>query len=191
MNTTKNESKSYVAVATAFLVVLGLVLQNPVMAYAHEGRDGLKRGNPPGPVGGAGRGPAWRDNPHRDNPRYVDNPPGPRGGRGRDGGRDEAGRLEGSDSRQPGTRHPARANRREFLKDHPRRRAGVAEEKLHRAEAKRARLAEEGGNEERLAKMDEKISNWKTKMETLNEKIESRKDGAEAVSETTGGTTTE
>ena len=65
----------------------------------------------------------------------------------------------------------------------------AADQKLHRLQAKRARLAEEGGNEERLAKLDEKISRWQSKVEAFREKFENRKgnkeETAEAVSDTT------
>ena len=57
-----------------FTVLVCFLVVGSVPAFAKE-----RRGNPPGPAGGPGAGPRWKDNPHK-----IDNPPGPIGGRGTD-----------------------------------------------------------------------------------------------------------
>ncbi len=55
------------------LFILTALIFNASNAFAK------KRGNPPGPAGGPGAGPRWKDNPNK-----IDNPPGPIGGKGTD-----------------------------------------------------------------------------------------------------------
>ena len=74
MTKEKNSRPRKSAILTVSLLIsLSLLLENPHLAFA------AKKRNPPGPVGGPGAGPAWRDNPNK-----IDNPPGPYGGRGTD-----------------------------------------------------------------------------------------------------------
>ena len=103
-----------------------------------------KSGNPPGPIGGPGAGPAWRDNPHR-----IDNPPGPVGGRGTDYGE----RGERGERRERGGRK------------HPKVRYQVATHRLERLKAKREGFAAKGAPADVLAKLDQKIAQKQTKID--------------------------
>lgn len=132
MDTHQRKIGSYRGFVLGTFVSLCLISAGATSAFADR-----KHGNPPGPAGGPGAGPAWRDNPNR-----VDNPPGPIGGRG-------------TDYYGEGERHRA----------HPRARYRVATHRLERLKAKRERFAAKGAPADVLAKLDEKIAQKQVKIE--------------------------
>ena len=79
----------------SLFVIISIAFIAPNIAFAKK-----KGGNPPGPTGGPGAGPKWKDNPNK-----IDNPPGPVGGAGTDFGNSQ-GSSQGSPVARPWSGNP-------------------------------------------------------------------------------------
>ena len=146
---TQTKVKSWTRWMGAAFLGLFVVAQMPNVLFAEQ------KGNPPGPKGSPGAGPAWQKFKGSNLPGPIGgpgrgpawkNPPGPKGGPG-------AG--------------PAWHKYKKFP---PQKRYEAAHKTLERLNTKRERLATRGASEEKLAKVDQKIQGLQGKIQKYEEK---------------------
>lgn len=137
---TQNQLKGYVGITSVAVLSLCLFLIGSIPAFANERGEYRGKGNPPGPVGGPGAGPRWK-NPHRE-----------------EGWREHKREGRREERFEEGREHRGRM------------RYHVAEHRLDELKEKRQRLAASGAPADVLGKLDQKIQTKQSKIEEFRDK---------------------